>query len=88
MYRILRFIYATGVACQKRTLTPPETLSRPIWDLHMFFFLRPIFFPNLSLFFRTVGIFPDYAIRIFPGTFSILLEKMSTIAVKISFIWV
>ena len=35
------------------TLTPLDTWSRPIWDLHMFYMLRPILFPYLSLFFRT-----------------------------------
>ena len=25
-----------------------------LWDLHMFYLLRPILFPNLSLFFRTM----------------------------------
>ena len=29
--------YATGAACQQRTLTPPDTGSCPIWDLQMFF---------------------------------------------------
>ena len=28
--------YATGAACQQRTLTPPDTWSCPIWDLQMF----------------------------------------------------
>ena len=32
-----------------RTLGPG-----PFWDLHMFYLLRPILFPNLSLFFRTM----------------------------------
>ena len=27
--------FATGVAYWQRTLTPPDTWSRPIWDLHM-----------------------------------------------------
>ena len=29
--------YATGAACQQRTLTPPDTWSCPIWDLQMFY---------------------------------------------------
>ena len=33
---------------------PQDTCSCPIWDLHMFYLLRPIFSPNLSLFFRTM----------------------------------
>ena len=28
--------FATGVARQQRTLTPPDTWSCPIWDLHLF----------------------------------------------------
>ena len=42
--------FATGVACRQGSLTPPDTWSRPIIDWHMFYLLRPIFFPNLSLF--------------------------------------
>ena len=41
---------AMGVACRQGTLTPPDTWSRPILDLHMFYLLRKILFPNLSLF--------------------------------------
>ena len=29
--------YATGAACQQRTLTPPDTWSCPVWDLQMFY---------------------------------------------------
>ena len=43
-------LLATGVTCRQGTLTPPDTWSRSIWDLHMFYLLRPILFPNLSLF--------------------------------------
>ena len=28
--------YATGAACQQMTLTPPDTWSCPLWDLHVF----------------------------------------------------
>ena len=45
--------FATGVACWQGTLTPPDTCSRPIWDLHMFYLSRPILFPILY-FFRTI----------------------------------
>ena len=58
---------ATGVACQKWTLTHPDTWSRPIWDFHLFYLLRPIHFLNLSLFFRTLLFEHSF------GTFSILL---------------
>ena len=34
--------FATDEACWQGTLTPPDTWSRPIWDLHMFCLLRPI----------------------------------------------
>ena len=44
--------FATGVPCRQGMLTPPDTWSRPIGDLHMFYLLRLILFPNLSLFFR------------------------------------
>ena len=46
--------FATGVACRQGTLTPPDTWSRPFWDLHIFYLLRPLFLPNLSLVFRTM----------------------------------
>ena len=36
------------------TLTPLATWCRPFSDLHIFFLLRLILFPNLSLFFRTM----------------------------------
>ena len=32
------------------TLSPPDTLSRPIWQLHMFYLLSPIFVLNMLLF--------------------------------------
>ena len=47
--------YATGVACWQGTLTPPDTRSCLIWDLFMFYLLRPILFSNLSLFFPTMN---------------------------------
>ena len=43
-------IYATGVACQQGTLTPPDTWSRPLWDLHMFYLLRPTLFRTCRYF--------------------------------------
>ena len=45
--------FATDAVCWQGTLTPLNTWSNPIWDLNMFYLLRPIFSPNLSLFFRT-----------------------------------
>ena len=58
--------YATGVACRQGTLTPSDTWSHPFgtwicstrWD---------------QSFSEPVVIFPDYALRISLGTFSILL---------------
>ena len=41
--------FATGVVCQQGALTPPDTWSRPILYLHMFYLLRPILFLKLSL---------------------------------------
>ena len=55
-YRILtglHRIFATGVAYRQGTLTHLDTWSRPNWDLHMFYLLRQIQFPNLQ-FFRTM----------------------------------
>ena len=46
--------FATGLACRQGTLTPRDTWFRPIYNLHMFCLLRPILFPSLSLFFRTI----------------------------------
>ena len=45
--------FTTGVAWQQ-ALTHPDTWSRPMWDLHLFYLLRPILFMGLSLFFRTM----------------------------------
>ena len=68
-YRVLSGFhrtFATGVACRQGTLTLPDTWSRPFgtcicstcWD---------------QSFSELVLIFSDYALRIFLGTFSILL---------------
>ena len=57
-YRILSGFhrtFATGVACRQGTLTPPDTWSRPFGTcIIMFYLLRPILFPNLSLLLRTM----------------------------------
>ena len=69
-YRIMRGFYrtiVTGLVCRQETLTPPDTWSCLILDLHMFNLLRPILFPNSSL------CFPDYAFRTSLGAFLILL---------------
>ena len=66
--RKMELQFAMGVACRQGTLTPPDTLSHPIWDLHMFYFFKPILFSELV-------IFPDYALRTPLSTFSILLPK-------------
>ena len=69
-YRLMRGFHRTfaiGIACWHGTLTPPDTWSRPIWDLHMFYLLRPILFPNLSL------LFADHSLRTSLGALSILL---------------
>ena len=68
-YRLTRGfhrLFATGVACWQGTLTLPDTWSRPNWDLHIFYLLRPILFPNLYFLL-------DYSLRTSLGTFSILL---------------
>ena len=80
--------YATGAACQQRTLTPPDTWSCPTLGLACVLMSRPIS-PELVLspdlwisntpryfyfaFSELVVILPDYALRISLGTFSILL---------------
>ena len=54
LYRIMKGFnktFATGVACWQGTLTPPDTWSCLIWDLHMFYWLRPDLF---SILFRTM----------------------------------
>ena len=48
--------YATGAACQQRTLTPPDTWSCPIWDLQLFL-LRPLTLNHTLHHFMTP--FPD-----------------------------
>ena len=67
-YRILSGFhrtFATGVACRQGTLTPPDTLSRP-------FGIAYILLVETNPFPEFVVIFPDYALRISLGTFSIL----------------
>ena len=34
--RVFHRTFATGVACQQRTLTPPDTCHVPLWDLQVF----------------------------------------------------
>ena len=53
--------FATGVACWQGTLTPPDTRSRPIWDLHMFYLLNP--FPEIVVIFS--GLFTSNIPRYF-----------------------
>ena len=55
-YRLMRCFHrtlSTGVVCWQGMLTPPDAWSHPIWDLHMFYLLRPMLFPNFY-FFRTI----------------------------------
>ena len=58
--RGFRRTFATGVACWQGTLIPPGTFSRPIWDLHMFYLLRPILLPNLYFFGLFTANIPRY----------------------------
>ena len=56
-YRISRGFHRTfaiGLAYRQGTFTPSDTQSCFIWDLHMLYLLRPILFPNLPLFYRTM----------------------------------
>ena len=38
------------MACQQWTPTPVDIMIHPIWNLHLFFLLRPVFLPILSWF--------------------------------------
>ena len=51
-----RFPYniCDGCGMPKGDAYPSGLLVPSLWDLHMFYLLRPSLFPNLSLFFRTV----------------------------------
>ena len=70
----------TGVACRQGTLTPPDTWPRPIWDLHMFYSLRLIFFPNCAL--RTsLGTFSIYAYSKGLRVCKELHDKLSSICI-------
>ena len=65
-YRLMRSFhrkFTTGVLCWQGTLTHPDTWSRPIWDMHMFYLLRPILFPELVVFFP--GLFTSNISRYF-----------------------
>ena len=70
---------ATGVACRQGTLTPPDTWSRPLG-------LAYVLLVDTNPFSELVVIFPDYALRIFLGTFSILPFKPLKIQTTY-FIW-
>ena len=59
--------FATGAACQQRTLTPPDTWSCPTLGLASVLMSRPIS-PELVL-------FPDFWVSNIPRSFSFLLEK-------------
>ena len=59
--------FATGLACRQRTLTPPDTRSRPIWDLHK----SACWDQSFS---RTCRYFPDYELWTSLGTFSIVIS--------------
>ena len=54
LFRGFHRTFSTVVACRKGAFTPMDTWSHPIWDLHVFYLLRPILFPNWSLLFRTM----------------------------------
>ena len=51
-----RFPYNISDGCGMQTGDAYSSghLVPSLWDLHIFYFLRPIVFPNLSLFFRTM----------------------------------
>ena len=78
-YRVMKGFHETfvkDVACRQGTLFPSDTWSCPIKELHKFYLLRPILFPNLSFF---SGL---YALRKSPGTFSILLHTIDKLKLK------
>ena len=60
--------FVRGVEYQQWTLTPPDKWSRPNWDLHMFYSLRPFFLPNFRY-------FMDYTLYTF-STLSYLNKKV------------
>ena len=60
----------TGDACSSGHLVPS------LWDLHMFYLLRPVLF-------RTCRYLPDCALRVSVGAFSILLFH----TFKINYLW-
>ena len=77
-YRILSGFhgtFATDVACQQGTLTPPDTWSRPIGPC----ICSTCWTQSFSV---LVAILPDYALRISLGTFSILLPNHGHSSVK------
>ena len=61
--------FATGVACWQWTLTPPDTWSRPIWDLHI---CSTCWDQSFS---RTCRYFSGLCTSNIPWHFSILLWK-------------
>ena len=74
-YRITRGLhitFATGAACQQRTLSPPDTWSCPTLGLASVLMLRPNS-PELVL-------FPDFRVSIIPRYFffASIIEKKRT----------
>ena len=70
-YQIMRGFhrtFATGAACQQRTLTAPDTWSCPTLGLAFVLMSRPIS-PELVL-------FPDFWVSSIPRCFSFALDKM------------
>ena len=63
--QLLCWTFATGAACQQRTLTPPDTWSCPTLGLSSVLIMRPIS-PELDL-------FPDFWVSNIPRYFCFLL---------------
>ena len=68
--------FATGAACQQRTLTPPDTWSCPTLGLASVLMLRPIS-PELVL-------FPDFWVSNIPRYFCFLLWNTNFDAVVLN----
>ena len=70
---------STGVECQQGTLTPPDTWSSPIWDLHNY-----VLHVETNPFPEIVVIFPNYALRTSLCTLSIVLDKIHESIIEFS----
>ena len=53
--------FTKDVTCQQKTVTPPDTCSRPIYELYVFYLLRTILFPKIFTDLNSLWYFINFA---------------------------